>query len=671
MEKKVARIDDLIEIEYLQVLQNGLASITGTSIRLLDNQGADITRLSFPADTCLTGILDGYESKHYARTHIRALERVEKTGTAFTGTFFHSGIKYAVIPIWFKNTRLGNWLIREVKCDPGGGQDEADITAWGIDDDFTIPAATIKTAAVFLNNFSGILTDYASINDTDCAVREKKLAETGRKLQALLRKIRKTSYNFRAAFYVVDLITNEIRLCNKKYAHTFIAEPKDLIGKRCFSLLGYYDLCPYCPQRDFFAKNGGAAAGPFVWEAYLKTADIWIDAVSRIIKSPDNHWCHYVRYADVTNYKKISAALNHIATYDKELKIPTGLLLLDIMKKNENENAYIICFGIHVSGKSGCRDLLLQAVSGWIHTVTGDTLFRITEKEFALLVHGYTEGDAKNAARELYLRLRSPWKLTKHDKPRSVTPEVSMGIIPCLRGVNSYTELISMIRGILDLGYQNQAIFIYEKLEDIISRGSREPYDMKSLDAIDAALLTVTGGGYMLSPGAYRLINQCMYIITTGQADAIETILGLAGTHLGISRAYVFLIDTLIGENIYEWCAPEIESGKNSMTRFLVSKTWRETLDREGIILVSDIDQLELRIRAEMDSQNVLSMAAVPLRHEGKLSGFVGIDECVKKHRRWKPEEIQILQHLCLLVTEALQKESPAIHAEPVTGTGG
>jgi GAF domain-containing protein len=176
------------------------------------------------------------------------------------------------------------------------------------------------------------------------------------------------------------------------------------------------------------------------------------------------------------------------------------------------------------------------------------------------------------------------------------------------------------------------------------------------LNHIDVARLYETGGGYMMSSGAYRLINRCTHLIYAGSDidKALDEVLALIGSYLGVSRIYIFVIDTVIGRNTHEWCAPGISPEKRNMAQFFVSKKWRDTLEKNGLILVSDINQLELKIRAEMSRQHIISMAALPLLWQKKVTGFIGVDECVDKTRRWKPEEIQMLRHLGVLISGIL-----------------
>ncbi|MDR2029218.1 MAG: GAF domain-containing protein [Treponema sp.] len=142
-----------------------------------------------------------------------------------------------------------------------------------------------------------------------------------------------------------------------------------------------------------------------------------------------------------------------------------------------------------------------------------------------------------------------------------------------------------------------------------------------------------------------------------------EGLLALMGKELKVSRSYIITVDSRgIGKNTHEWCLPGIGSQKNSMVHFFISEKWIRQLKEEGVILISDINQVELRIRAELGRQNILALAAVPLWNGEELWGFLGVDECVVKNRKWRDEEIQKLRRFSGLVNDVYQR----INANPL-----
>jgi EAL domain-containing protein (putative c-di-GMP-specific phosphodiesterase class I)/GGDEF domain-containing protein len=178
-------------------------------------------------------------------------------------------------------------------------------------------------------------------------------------------------------------------------------------------------------------------------------------------------------------------------------------------------------------------------------------------------------------------------------------------------------------------------------------------FPVKTLNNIDINKLNKPGGGYVLTTASYQLISHCMYILHTEQdtAKALDKVLSIAGEYLDVSRSYIFTVDeNFIGENVNEWCAPGVSSEKNNLSNFFVSKTWIKALRENGVILITDIDKLGLKIKAELDRQKVLSLVVLPMWNGDRLFGFIGLDECYKQNRIWKAEEIQFLYLLCILI---------------------
>jgi GAF domain-containing protein len=139
----------------------------------------------------------------------------------------------------------------------------------------------------------------------------------------------------------------------------------------------------------------------------------------------------------------------------------------------------------------------------------------------------------------------------------------------------------------------------------------------------------------------------------TDTSKSMEDLLALTGQELKASRSYVFMVDPQhIGTNTHEWCLPGITPQKKSLSHFFVSEKWLERLQKNGLIMVSDITREDLKIRAELGRQNILSLVAVPLQKEDKLWGFMGVDECVVKDREWKPEEIDTLRRYSGLIND-------------------
>ncbi len=106
-------------------------------------------------------------------------------------------------------------------------------------------------------------------------------------------------------------------------------------------------------------------------------------------------------------------------------------------------------------------------------------------------------------------------------------------------------------------------------------------------------------------------------------------------------RAYIFELDP--GEdtvsNTYEVCKEGVTPQKDSLQRLPVEmcQFWIRSFDDKSYIDVPDVDTLD-DSRAEekevLRAQGIRSLIAVPLERDGKLIGFIGVDDPSRQHAR-------------------------------------
>ena len=99
-------------------------------------------------------------------------------------------------------------------------------------------------------------------------------------------------------------------------------------------------------------------------------------------------------------------------------------------------------------------------------------------------------------------------------------------------------------------------------------------------------------------------------------------------------RAYIFEFDfeREVSNNTYEVCAPGVESELEHLQAVPLSvmSFWLRAFDRQNYCLIEDVDSLD-DSRAEereiLRAQGIRSLIAVPLKHNGELIGFFGVDD--------------------------------------------
>lgn len=130
------------------------------------------------------------------------------------------------------------------------------------------------------------------------------------------------------------------------------------------------------------------------------------------------------------------------------------------------------------------------------------------------------------------------------------------------------------------------------------------------------------------------ILNECMrqMFSTTHPNDALELLLSYLGRTFQCDRAYVFEIDSDERvDNTYEWCREGVESQKDILQKVPLSSIdwWMQVFSRDEVILIRDLEDIRAQypmVYAMLKPQNVNTLAAGPVSSEGKVTGFLGVD---------------------------------------------
>lgn len=130
------------------------------------------------------------------------------------------------------------------------------------------------------------------------------------------------------------------------------------------------------------------------------------------------------------------------------------------------------------------------------------------------------------------------------------------------------------------------------------------------------------------------ILNECMrqMFSTTNPNDALELLLSYLGRTFQCDRAYVFEIDSDERvDNTYEWCREGVEPQKDILQKVPLSSIdwWMQVFSRDEVILIRDLEDIRAQypmVYAMLKPQNVNTLAAGPVSSEGKVTGFLGVD---------------------------------------------
>lgn len=86
---------------------------------------------------------------------------------------------------------------------------------------------------------------------------------------------------------------------------------------------------------------------------------------------------------------------------------------------------------------------------------------------------------------------------------------------------------------------------------------------------------------------------------------------------------------------------------------------WIKTIREGKDIIINNVDNMQVEAIAEqniLQVQNIVSLLAIPIFHEGTTNSFIGLD-CVKKKRTWTALDIENLRILTDIISIAIERE--------------
>ena len=135
--------------------------------------------------------------------------------------------------------------------------------------------------------------------------------------------------------------------------------------------------------------------------------------------------------------------------------------------------------------------------------------------------------------------------------------------------------------------------------------------------------------------------------------DAVDTVIDRSlreiGEFVSADRAYIFDYDFAHGttSNSYEWCregiTPQIDNLQDLALEEIAE--WAETHRLGEMLLIPEVSAMPegSRTRALLESQQILSLATIPLMANGVCIGFVGFDSVASK-KAYSDVEIALLR---------------------------
>ena len=166
--------------------------------------------------------------------------------------------------------------------------------------------------------------------------------------------------------------------------------------------------------------------------------------------------------------------------------------------------------------------------------------------------------------------------------------------------------------------------------------------------------------------GLFNDIRKKLAIATIDDWPAnVNYILRVIGKLIEADRSYVFEVNEKHQSmsNTFEWCADGIEPQIENLKDLPLSdfQFWINSLSEKEMVSFSSLDQIpenEKLLRETLEVQEIKSILAVPVKKNGKLSGYLGFDS-VKKEVKWSEQAVFLLR----MIADILQKHQERLNS--------
>lgn len=150
--------------------------------------------------------------------------------------------------------------------------------------------------------------------------------------------------------------------------------------------------------------------------------------------------------------------------------------------------------------------------------------------------------------------------------------------------------------------------------------------------------------------------------------EKMESALELLGAVTRASRAYVFedYNEGTHCRNTYEWCADNVSPQKGELQELSYEEdipAWKTYLETDGIISCETIETLPKEIRRILEPQEIKSILVFPLNIDGKIIGFIGLDD-TRRERQWSNSEGNLLETTANIISNILKQRAFALELE-------
>lgn len=501
--KPSVMLTDLLDVTYLQYLQDGFAAATKVTCTIVDPAGNRITSPSNWRGVCALchDATPCYRSCHEKVCELIALSR--KNLRPVVSDCPHGPLTTAAVPIVLDGMYLGSWIFGQMIInEPAEAAMERTAKEPGIsryrfskavDDLPRYPPDVFDSLFSIVETITSAIVELGKKN-MEMAKRDAELQWVTRQLEKrdlVLTQYVQASHD---AIYICDYDSGEILIANRALCQLLDLDQEDIVGRNCRDLMhtcieGFCELCPQ--QRLLNGKQEPNAAQ--VREFFHQSQGLWLRATHQATLWGANKRAQMVTIEDVTQEQSMRGQLEKLAYYDNLTGLPNNnKLAMDFrtdLKSYGAPNSHMICFDISplrlfedAYGK-GMGNLLLKTALEWVHKEApgNSRLFCLNNYEFCL-VPGRGSGveQVKAYAQRILTRFEKPWQITIGGREMSYVCSIVVSILAIPQSIRRFQELQDLINRTLNSG-RNASADIYFYDEDMDRKNHEQIRQVLSL----------------------------------------------------------------------------------------------------------------------------------------------------------------------------------------------
>jgi len=145
--------------------------------------------------------------------------------------------------------------------------------------------------------------------------------------------------------------------------------------------------------------------------------------------------------------------------------------------------------------------------------------------------------------------------------------------------------------------------------------------------------------------------------------QAIDSALAIIGNSTGVSR--VFIVEknstSTTVSLTHEWCNIDVKESKQTIQNLPIefAQRWFDLLKDGDFRCFKTLETLDDETIAQLEGNDVKSIAVLPLTNYGAHYGFIGYDDCIAQ-RDWNMDDIELLKsvsHIISITTQRFRAE--------------